>query len=81
MKGSQVSVINVRNYHEGGRLFLMLVRVLPRGTDLRRDRPSVDGLFDPVGHGHSPNMAAFANQVHDGPMPLPNLDVLYCESR
>jgi hypothetical protein len=35
--------------------------------------PAVDGVLDPKWRWHGPNMAARADQIHYGPVPLPAL--------
>ena len=47
--------------------------------DARRGGPSVKCVFDPLRHGNGSNVAAFADQVDDGPMSLACLDVLQFE--
>ena len=48
----------------------------PATVNLSRDGPTIDPFFDPHGHGHGPHTAALANQVDNGPVYLPDLDVL-----
>jgi hypothetical protein len=43
--------------------------------------PSIDCLLDPSRHRNRTDMTAFANQVYDGPMSLPNLQMLNGKSR
>jgi hypothetical protein len=38
-------------------------------------KPSVDGCLDPVGYGYRPNVSPFADQVHNGPVILPPLNM------
>jgi len=38
--------------------------------------PTVDCVFDPLRHGDRADVAAFANQVNDGPVSLTGLDVI-----
>jgi hypothetical protein len=51
----------------------------PAYTDFGFDHPTNDRLFDPVGHGHGPDVTAFANQVHNGPMSLLDLNIPHCQ--
>jgi hypothetical protein len=53
----------------------------PARRYLRQISPSIDCLLDPSRHRNSTDMTAFANQVYDGPMSLPNLQILYAKSR
>ena len=39
-------------------------------------QPVIQGLFHPIGHGHSSNVSALTNKVHDGPMIFPTLNVV-----
>jgi hypothetical protein len=48
---------------------------------LRQISPSIDCLLDPSRHRNRTDMTAFANQVYDGPVSLPNLQILYAKSR
>jgi hypothetical protein len=43
---------------------------------LRRFSPSIDRLFDPSRHRNGADMTALANKIHDGPMSLPDLQIL-----
>jgi hypothetical protein len=45
-------------------------------VDPGRQHPAIDRLSDPKGHRHGPNVTTLTNQVHDGPMSLPDLQVL-----
>src|ERR1044072_3354032 len=38
------------------------------GRNAGSSRPQVDDSFDPLGHRHSSNVAAFANQINYGPV-------------
>ena len=49
----------------------------PALADLGRDSPTIDRLFNPHGHGNSPHTVALANQVDDGPVSLPDVDVFH----
>jgi len=49
----------------------------PTSGDFGRDHPTIPRLFNPVGHRYSANVAALADQIHNGPMSLPDLLVLY----
>lgn len=51
----------------------------PARCDLGGRHPSIDGGLYPSWHRHGPNVTAFANQVHDGPMSLPDLEVINIE--
>jgi hypothetical protein len=42
----------------------------------RRLSPSIDRLLDPSWQRNGTDMTTFANQVHDGPMSLPDLQIL-----
>jgi hypothetical protein len=42
--------------------------------------PPIERVFDPLRHGNGANVAAFADQIDDGPMPLPGLHMLHFES-
>ena len=53
----------------------------PARGHLRRLSPSIDCILDPGRHRHSPDMTAFANQVHNSPMSLPYLQILNIKSR
>ena len=53
----------------------------PARRYLRQVSPSIDCLLDPSRHRNRTDMTAFANQVYDGPMSLPNLQVLNGKSR
>src|SRR5690348_5795453 len=44
--------------------------------DPRHVQPVVNGLFYPVGHGNRSDVYSFPDQVNDGPMVLPALDVI-----
>ena len=46
------------------------------GGHFRRFFPSIDRLLDPSRHGNGTDMTTFADQVHDGPMSLPDLQIL-----
>jgi hypothetical protein len=46
-------------------------------ADLGHQHPTIDRFLDPDGHGHGPDMPALANQVDNGPMPLPDLQVFH----
>jgi len=48
---------------------------------LRQISPSIDCLLDPSRHRNRTDMTAFANQVYDGPMSLPDLQILNSKSR
>lgn len=48
---------------------------------LCRFPPSIDRFLDPRGHRNCPNVTSLANQIHDRPMPLPDLQVLHCKRR
>jgi hypothetical protein len=48
---------------------------------LRQNSPSIDCLLDPSRHRNRTDMTAFANQVYDGPMSLPDLQILNSKSR
>lgn len=41
--------------------------------------PAIDGLFDPVEHWSGPNVTFLADQIHNGPVSLPELHVLHCQ--
>jgi hypothetical protein len=43
---------------------------------LRQISPSIDCLLHPSRHRNRTDMTAFANQVHDGPVSLPDLQIL-----
>jgi hypothetical protein len=49
----------------------------PALTNLGGDDPTIDRLFNPRTHGHSFHTAAFANQVDNGPVSLPDLHVFH----
>ena len=53
----------------------------PARRHLRQISPSIDCLLDPSRHRNRTDMTAFANQVYDGPMSLPNLQILNGKSR
>ena len=38
------------------------------GRNSGRSHPKIDGPFDPFGNRHGSNVAAFADQIHYGPM-------------
>jgi len=46
-------------------------------TDLGCVHPTIDRFLDPDGHGNSPDVAALADQVDNGPMSLPDLQVFH----
>ena len=48
---------------------------------LRQISPSIDCLLDPSRHRNRTDMTAFANQVYDGPMSLPDLQILNSKSK
>jgi hypothetical protein len=48
---------------------------------LRRFPLLIDCVLDPKGHPNGPNVTTHANQIHDGPMSLPDLQILNCEGR
>jgi hypothetical protein len=52
----------------------------PARCDLGGRHPSIDGGLHPSWYRRGPNVTAFANQVDDGPMSLPDLDVINFES-
>jgi hypothetical protein len=43
---------------------------------LRRFPPSIDCLLDPSRHRNGADMTTLANKIHDGPMSLPDLQIL-----
>jgi hypothetical protein len=47
----------------------------------RQISPSIDCLLNPSRHTNRTDMTAFANQVYDGPMSLPDLQILDSKSR
>jgi hypothetical protein len=49
--------------------------------NLRQISPSIDCLLDPSRHRNRADMTAFANQVYDGSVSLPDLQVLNSKSR
>src|SRR5438046_1592925 len=53
----------------------------PARCDVGGRHPSIDGGLYPTWHRHGPNVTAFANQVHDGPMSLPDLEIINFERR
>ena len=50
-------------------------------VDLGFGHPAVHRVFDPVGHGHGPNVTTLADKVHNRPMSLSDLRVLHSQSR
>jgi hypothetical protein len=48
---------------------------------LRQISPSIDCLLDPSRHRNRTDMTAIANQVYDGPVSLPDLQILNSKSR
>jgi hypothetical protein len=50
-------------------------------THLCQISPSIDCILDPSRHRNSADMTAFADQVHNGPMSLPNLSIFNCQRR
>ena len=53
----------------------------PARRYLRQISPSIDCLLDPSRHRNRADMTAFANQVYDGPMSLPDLQIFNSKSR
>jgi hypothetical protein len=51
------------------------------GRHFRRFSPSIDSLLDPSGHGNGSDMTTFTNQIYDGPMALPDLQILNSKRR
>ena len=49
----------------------------PASVNLGCDHPMIDRLLDPDGHGHRPHMAALADQIDNGLVPLPDLDIFH----
>jgi hypothetical protein len=43
---------------------------------LRRFSPPIDRILDPGRHRNGPDMTTLANQINDGPMSLPDLQIL-----
>jgi hypothetical protein len=43
-------------------------------------RPLIERSFDPFWNGHGANVAALANQVHHGPVPLAHLDFIQLQT-
>src|SRR5215469_15752766 len=63
---------------------------VPSRLTARKIRPAVtfaDSLhrstrvLDPDGHRNGSNVTSLANQIHDGPMPLPDLQILNSKRR
>ena len=52
----------------------------PARCDLGGRHPSIDGGLYPSWDRDRPNVTAFSNQVHDGPMSVPDLDVINLQS-
>jgi hypothetical protein len=46
------------------------------GDHLRRFSPPIDCVFDPDRHRNGPDMTTLANQIHDCPMTLSDLQIL-----
>jgi len=44
--------------------------------DIGCRQPIINSLLHPNGHGYSPNMTRFANQIDDGPMILATLEMI-----
>jgi len=45
----------------------------------RRRHPLIESRFDPFGNRNGADVAALANQVHDGPVPLAHLDLMHLQ--
>src|SRR5215813_3366036 len=43
-------------------------------------RPLIESGFYPVGNGHGPDVATFANQIDHGPVPLAHLNVVQLQA-
>jgi hypothetical protein len=53
----------------------------PARRYLRQISPSIDCLLNPSWHRNGTDMTAFANQIYDSPVSLPNLQILNGKSR
>ena len=51
------------------------------GSYVCRLPPSIDCVLDPRRHRNCADMTTLAHQIHDGPMSLPDLQVLNCKCR
>jgi hypothetical protein len=52
----------------------------PARCDFGGRRPAIHGGFHPSRHRNSPDVAALADQVYDGPVPLPYLQVIHFQT-
>jgi hypothetical protein len=59
----------------------LTARKIPGRRYLRQISPSIDCLLNPSWHRNGTDMTAFANQIYDSPVSLPNLQILNGKSR